>query len=405
MDNLKINLLVGARFNGKIVSDAYYDLDMDADIYTSSPSRNWQNAASPRKRKVHFVPLISGLYERLTGTAPSRTHKDFSAVAFDAMASVRMRPCDVLHFWATFGLISATRQKRRGGKAVLDRACPHIHFQEELLAEEADRLGFKFARSSAKIIDRCIGEYEIADRIIVPSAYSYRTFVERGVPAEKMEIIRLDSNFSPKRKRVAKDPGQEFVVGCVGGSFLRKGIVYLVDAWQKLKLPNARLLLKTPAAELMRHAETWKRISSDSSIEVVERLRDMEDFYERCELFCLPSTDDGFGMVVLEAIACGVPVIVTENVGAADLVQEGKTGYIVKARQTDPLAERIASLHADRAMLAQMAENCLAFYKEFQRHSNTYKPDLQKLLRSLFMPSPSGTRLQPRGAQPNLIPT
>ena len=381
---MKINLLVGARFNGKIVSDAYYDMGMDADIYTSSPSKNWQNGASKQARRVHFVPLFSGILEGLTGVAPSRTMKDRSAVLFDVMASLAMRPCDVLHMWATFGLISARKQKRRGGKVVLDRACPHIRFQEDLLQAEADYLGFKFPRSSPEMIDRCLGEYEIADRIIVPSLYSHRSFVERGISADKLEIIRLDSNFSPKRQvEAGRDPGREFVLGCVGGSFLRKGIIYLVDAWQKLKLPNARLLLKTPPAELMRHEATWTRIQADSTIEVVERLKDMEDFYRRCDLFCLPSTDDGFGMVVLEAIACGVPVIVTENVGAADLVQEGKTGYTVRARNADALADRISALHADRELLARMGANSLAFYREYQQKSNTYKSDIVKLLGSL----------------------
>jgi glycosyltransferase involved in cell wall biosynthesis len=71
-------------------------------------------------------------------------------------------------------------------------------------------------------------------------------------------------------------------------------------------------------------------------------------------VFVLPSLADGFGMVVPQAMACGLPVIVTENVGAADIVRDGRSGFIVPVRDVEALCEKLRFLHENRDLAREM---------------------------------------------------
>jgi glycosyltransferase involved in cell wall biosynthesis len=80
----------------------------------------------------------------------------------------------------------------------------------------------------------------------------------------------------------------------------------------------------------------------------------------------LPSISDGFGLVILEAMACGIPVIATDRTGAADLMEDGAHGFIVPARDVAALKERLAYLyrnHAEaKAMGARARERVLSAF-------------------------------------------
>jgi glycosyltransferase involved in cell wall biosynthesis len=82
---------------------------------------------------------------------------------------------------------------------------------------------------------------------------------------------------------------------------------------------------------------------ADASIRLLGALpsSEMAEWYRRSSLFVLPSPNEGFGMVLLEAMASGLPVIASDKSGAQDCVAEGRDGFVVAARNVDALAERI----------------------------------------------------------------
>ena len=196
--------------------------------------------------------------------------------------------------------------------------------------------------------------------------YSYDSFIERGVPEKKLEIVRLDANFFPKNIDSKMQKKANFVVGTIGGNVLRKGFLYLVDAWQSLELKDAKLLLKTSVKELKNVPKIWDKIKDDDSIEIVGYFKNIEDFYKQCDVFCLSSIDDGFGMVVFEALACAKPVIATKNVGASEMLLEGKTGFILENRDTVAIARSIEIFYGDRGLIKTMGANALEYYKQYQ---------------------------------------
>jgi glycosyltransferase involved in cell wall biosynthesis len=75
------------------------------------------------------------------------------------------------------------------------------------------------------------------------------------------------------------------------------------------------------------------------------------------DVLVLPSLSEGFGLVVTEALACGLPVIVTPNVGASDLVGDGQEGFVVPVCSAEAIADRLNALNRDRELLTQMSHN------------------------------------------------
>ena len=379
---IKVNILVGARFNGKLVADFFQRKSIDFYIYSSAPANKWHNPELPKK-KIIFIPLVMKILSRILGVRFSRGVREFDAKLFDFIASLLMRKSDVLHGWATFSLTSAIKHKKRGGYFVLERACPHVLYQEKLLIKESDKLGANYQKTSKKFIDRCTQEYTLADKIIVPSLYTLNSFLEYGVDRSKLELLRLDANFSRSGQIYKSKNSKNFVVGSIGGNALRKGFVYLIEAWQSLQIENGTLLLKVTEAELKSIPIIWNKVKIDPTIEIIPYLKKIEDFYMECDVFCLPSIDDGFGMVVLEALACGKPVIATKNVGASELLIDNETGYVVNNRDSMAIAKTIDRLYRDKNLLNKMSDNALKYYTGYQLSKDNFENSISRLYENI----------------------
>lgn len=375
---MKVNMVVGGRYNAPPMAAALARL-VDLRVYSSVTPSYWPGAESC----VRVIPHLSMIYGKLTRRPPSRQFKDFSTQLFSSIASRMMRrDADVIYTWASFGREAMTLLRKRGSIALLDRACPHIRYQESVLSDEADALGVPFNRSDESFVQRCVDEYALADVIIVPSRYTQRTFLEAGFPESKVRLMTLGPNFEPRQMGRRCNPSN-FTVGVVAGGVLRKGLRYLVTAWKGLNLPNATLRLKVPVGVLKQAPSLWNEIESCHSIEIVGYMKDLEDFYRTCDIFCLPSVDEGFGMVVFEAIACGCPTLVTKNVGAADIVREGETGFVVEARSAEALAERIQYAYNNRSRLQEMSGACDNFYREYKTSSFSFEKQVEQLVEDL----------------------
>jgi glycosyltransferase involved in cell wall biosynthesis len=303
----------------------------------------------------------------------------FDTILFDRLAALKMRDSDVLHGWSGYSLRSGNRAKRRGAAFILERSCPHVDSQESLLEGEAERLHISYRRKPDFWMERSRAEYALADYIVVPSSYSLRSFVERGF--DPMKIVRAPLDF-PVLYRGRPAPTQrpeEFVVGTLGGNVLRKGFLYLLEAWKKLRLPNARLLIKSSEAELRRSPPLREYLDRCTNVEVVGYVDDISSFYRRCDVFCLASVDDGFGLAMVEALANGVPTVVTENVGASELLHGANVGYVVPIRNADALSEKILLLYESRELRARMAENALQFAERLTKAPGGYFDTIRDL--------------------------
>lgn len=190
----------------------------------------------------------------------------------------------------------------------------------------------------------------MAEHCFVASAFTRRTLVENGVDPARITVIPYGvdlERFQPP----AAPPSGPLRVLFVGQMVQRKGLRYLLEAWKRAALPDAELVLAGRGRmddELLARYPGLFRLERDAG---PDRLREL---YQESDICCVPSLAEGFGLVYLESLACGTPVIGTDNTGAADLVRDGREGFVVPIRDTDALVDRLRWCHANRDELAAM---------------------------------------------------
>ena len=243
---------------------------------------------------------------------------------------LKMRP-GVLHVWNGIARTSFKRLAGRGWLRCLERACPHNWVQYTLLSEEADRLGLQYIEGKSDI-ERAVEELYMADIIAVPSAYSAASYTDPEL-ARKVRVNALGANYPFLQRR---DNGGRLRILMVGNDFVRKGVHYLIEGFKLIDDPTAELWIRGPVP-----ADYHPSIK-DSRIKVIGGLMPgkLQELYRSATVFVQPSIDEGFGMTVLEALACGLPLVVTENVGALDVLTD-EVAITVPIRDPEALARAI----------------------------------------------------------------
>ena len=296
---------------------------------------------------------------------------------YDAIVAKVLEPSDldggkVLHAMASQSLKSIRRASSIGYRTFVDSACPHPAFKMQLLTEEAELMGERF-RGSQRWVDAVSAECDAADRIVVPSIYSYNSFVDLGYPADKVVQVPLGVDAAEITPRLSNStswtPERPFTVLMVGTSALRKGAFYLLSAWERLRLRNARLIIR---CDIPARAKPYTRIAGVEIVAAVPR-RELVRLYEKSTVFCFPSVDDGFGLVVLEAMAAGLPVVTTRHVGASELITQGQEGFVVPIRDIDAIAESLQRLYDNPTLTRRMGEAArqLALQYTWKRYGAT----------------------------------
>ena len=291
------------------------------------------------------VPLVRRL--RDWGILASETH-------FDRYVAARLTPGPLFHGSGGQCLRSLGAARALGGRTLLDVVTLHADAFAEAGRRECARFGVRFPIHPA-LVDRMRREYEQADLIRVMSERARATFLERGVRPERVVTVPppLDLAGFPE----ARFPQANFRVSCVGLLEPWKGFHYLVEAFSRLKDAAAELVLWGAPGSRPVGRYLAERRAADPRIAVRPMqvgLSGFAEVYGKSSVLVHPSVAEGFGLVVAEAMACGVPVIVTDRTGAADLVREGENGYVVGVGDTETIFERLQHLAGHPALVQQM---------------------------------------------------
>jgi alpha-maltose-1-phosphate synthase len=153
----------------------------------------------------------------------------------------------------------------------------------------------------------------------------------------------------------ARQP-DDFNVVFVGGLSVRKGIRYLLDAFQQLQCKNKRLTLVGTVLPEME--ATINALRHNPRIQVRGHVpqEKLKEILSASHALVLPSVEDGLGLVQVQALACGCPVIATQNTGAQDVFTDGKEGFIVPIRDAAAIAERLQRLADDPELSTTMSQ-------------------------------------------------
>ncbi len=277
---------------------------------------------------------------------PARRWYGLESFYFDCRvaAVLKRMECDIFHGWNGQCLTSLEEAKRGGAITVVERASSHILTQMKLLREEYETYGVEDEPELPGIIARCLEEYAAADYVTVPSQFAYDSFLENGFDKDKLLLVPF--GVDTERFHPARQEDTVFRILFVGRLSLRKGIPYLLEAWNKLDLKNAELLLVGNLSKDVRPLiEDYRK---KKNFELRGHLSNPARVFNAASLFVCPSIEEGSALVTYEAMACGLPVIATVNAGS--LVRDGKDGYLIPIRDVEALSERIKFLyeHAEK---------------------------------------------------------
>jgi glycosyltransferase involved in cell wall biosynthesis len=244
--------------------------------------------------------------------------------------------------------------RREGVPTVLDNPNGHIRNYWQVCERESQRwFGKRFlGHPSSAMVDRVEEEYALADRIRVHSGWSKESMTQFGVPYDKIHVLRqtIDlERFRPPRERPAAEGPLR--VCFVGSLDLRKGFVYLLRALRAIGAQHIQLRIVGATGD-RGCARLFSQERSGLQIECAPG--DPLPIYQQSEVFVLPTLEDGLGLVALEAQACSVPVIVTNQAGAKESVRQGQTGWIVPAGDVDALSAALEDALERRKELPDM---------------------------------------------------
>ena len=274
-------------------------------------------------------------------------HRAVSCIDFDDL--------DILVGWSSFSYHSFLKAKDKKCITILERGSTHIEYQNEILKKEYEYLKLKPKLISKKIIEKEKKEYDLADYIMVPTQYAKKTFIDKGFSDNKIVTNHYGVNLEEfSYDRSEKEKNSKFRVIYTGTISVRKGVLYLLDAFYELGLKNSELLLigeiERDLNHLLKKYKNCKNIIFKDSMSQ----GNLKKYYNTSDVFVLNSIEDGFGMVILQAMACGLPVITTTNTGGSEVIEDEIDGYIIPIRNKEYLKKKILFFYNNPQRCVQM---------------------------------------------------
>lgn len=309
-----------------------------------------------RGEQISRDRIVANLLPELFVQLPARLRLPwagdyYKAQLFDWWASRHVRSgTDMLLVFAAFGLHTIRAVKPYGIPTVLERASAHVAYQQELLQEEYARWKVPAPAMDDRLVTKQIWEYGEVDYIVVPSTFARRSFIDRGTPPERLIQIPLGVDldvFRPQQKTE-----RTFRI-LAGGLSLRKGLPYLLEA--AAGLPGDVEVVfagRIPAEERHLFRNTPITIRNYGPL---SRAR-LAELYPHCSVMVLPSVEDGFGLVILEAMASGIPVVCSDHTGGPDVITDGVEGFIIPIRDSHVLRDRLLHLYEQPEEQRRMGE-------------------------------------------------
>jgi len=347
---MKITIVVGGRWHAFDLAKELYAAGVLHRLITSYPKFKTRQWGIPDD-KVVSLPLtliIEKAIYRLGGDKLIMKSQYLRHNLFGKAAARYLDGSTLIHGWSSFSEPSILWAKQNAVPFLLERSSAHMTMQCELLREEYQRLGLKWAETHPKIVAQELREYELSDSVAVPSLFVKQSFLDRGFPEHRL----LHNSFGTNLKNFSSGVKQDDVFRIVyaGSLSVRKGIQYLVQAFTDANIVNSELYLVGGAT-----AETPHLLAgADERVKLIGHVPQSElvEYYCNSSVFVMASIEEGMACVQLQALACGLPLICTTNTGGEDLlrlsavepvglemnIQEYPAGYVVPIKNSEAIA-------------------------------------------------------------------
>jgi glycosyltransferase involved in cell wall biosynthesis len=323
----RIAIATAGRFHVLDLARELNALGYAVDFYSYVPKSRAVRFGLPSACHRSLVPfaLPALAVERFAPAVPRSVREWLLYKSLNLAIMTRLRRCDLFIGMSGIYLEAARFAKRRFGAAVwLERGSRHILSQEDILVEIPGA-----TRPTPLAISRELAGYMLADRIVIPSLHVKESFHQDPAAYAKlfMNPYGVDLEIFPIASRHNAD--KEFTLLFVGSWTLQKGCDLLVSA--VAESGGVRLVHVGSIGTDLGFPTGDARFVHLDPVPQTELAR----FYAEADAFVLASRQDGFGVVLAQALASGLPVICTDRTGGADLAH------------TPALAERITIIPHD----------------------------------------------------------
>ena len=269
------------------------------------------------------------------------------SIAFDRSVAKRLPPAETFIGFAGQALRSIQAARRLDYKKhLLATAIPHINLSVTQLRKAWEYLPIESTGYIAKQHERFLHEYESADRILYSSELVRESFLRENFPPDKLERFDLSADPRFKPSTLRKNDSR-FRIVAIGGLSMIKGIAVLLDAFRDFKVKDAELTLigGSGTAQMRKYLEGC--FTQDTRVRISPG--DPLPHLQSADACVHASFLDGFGYGPLEALACGVPVIVTNTTGMKERVRDGIDGFIVPPGNPAAITQALEEIHRSRA--------------------------------------------------------
>ncbi|HEY3129425.1 MAG TPA: glycosyltransferase family 4 protein [Acidobacteriota bacterium] len=269
---------------------------------------------------------------------------------------------DIIHTWPLGALETLKTAARLGIPTVLERPNAHTRFAYEVVQRECERLGVVLPADhehayKADVLRKEEKEYQLAYRLLCPSDFVVKTFIDQGFTSA--QLVRHTYGFNEKvyfADSAPRDPRRGLTMLSVGVCAVRKGLHYALEAW--LKSPVSRTGTFLIAGEFLpAYAEKLAPMLAHPSVQVLGHRNDVPELMRRSDILILPSIEEGYGLVVAEAMGSGCVPLISE--ACTEICSHMEHGLVHRIGDVQALTQHITMLHEDRTLLERLRAACL----------------------------------------------
>jgi glycosyltransferase involved in cell wall biosynthesis len=264
---------------------------------------------------------------------------------------------DIVHVWPLGAIKTLEAAARLDIPTVLERPNAHTGFAMDVVQKECDRLGITLPPDhehafNAEKLQREEDEYRLATRLLCPCDFVVKTFLDKGYPQDQLarHIYGYDEKvYHPGNE--PRDTRRGFTMLFVGVCAVRKGVHYALEAWLNSPASKEGVFL-IAGAFLPEYEKKLAPMLNHPSVKVLGHRNDVQDLMRKSDILVLPSIEEGFGLVIAEAMGSGCVPLASE--ACTEICSHMKTGLVHKVGDVAALTQHITMLHEDRALLERL---------------------------------------------------
>jgi glycosyltransferase involved in cell wall biosynthesis len=192
---------------------------------------------------------------------------------------------------------------------------------------------------------------ELAYKIVVPSQFVLKTYVENGIAEDKITINPFGTNvsfFKPTVKRIKRQDVNFLFFGALNA---RKGLPFLLETWEEFyqNFSNTTLTIAGTGALPINY-------TLPEGVQLIGKVapNKRQELYNGADVFVFPSFFEGLALVQIEAAACGLPIIGTTNSGATEIITEGKEGFVIQPGNRSQLYNALKFFYQNQDVIELM---------------------------------------------------